>query len=90
MNGGAVDKELSLADVPSGRKLKIKEIRGGIGMVRKLDALGIKPGKEIVKVSAQWMGGPVLLRNGLTEVAVGFGMARNIIVEIPKEGGEED
>jgi ferrous iron transport protein A len=87
MNWGAVDRELCLADMPSGQKGTIKEIRGGTGMMRKLDALGIRPGKEIVKVSAQWMRGPVLLRNGATEVAVGFGMARHIIVELPEQGG---
>ena len=63
-----MDRELSLAEMLSGQKAKIREIRGGIGMVRKLDALGIRPGKEIVKVSAQWMRGPVLLRIGATEV----------------------
>jgi ferrous iron transport protein A len=56
-------------------------------MVQKLDALGIRPGKEVVKVSAQWMRGPVLLRIGSTEVAVGFGMARHIIVDLPAGGG---
>lgn len=77
----------SLAEMSSGLKGIIREIHGGTGMVRKLGALGVLPGKEVVKVSAQWMKGPVLLRIGSTEVAVGFGMARHIIVELPAGGG---
>ncbi len=84
-----MDREMTLSDMPSGSRGIIKEIRGGTGMIKKLDALGIRPGREIVKVSAQWMKGPVLLRNGVTELAVGYGMAKRIIVELSPEQEEE-
>ena len=78
---------ISLVEMPTGEKGKIAVIQGGHGLVRKLDAMGIRIGKEITKVSAQWMRGPVLLRQGNTEVAIGYGMAQHILVDICMEGG---
>jgi len=48
----------------------------------KLDALGIRVGKEVTKISAQWMRGPVLLRQNNTQAALGFGMASKVLVEL--------
>jgi ferrous iron transport protein A len=73
---------ISLNDLSSGSKGTIVAIKGGFGLVHKLDALGIRVGKEIMKVSQQWMRGPVIIRSGNTEIAVGYGMARRIMVEI--------
>ena len=77
-----MDTILSLAEMAPGQKGIVAGIEGGLGLARKLDAMGIRTGKEIVKVSAQWMRGPVVLRQGNTEVAVGFGMAHHILVKI--------
>ncbi len=60
----------------------ITAINGGQGLTQKLDALGIQIGKEITKVSRQWMKGPVIIRSGNTEIAIGYGMACRIMVEI--------
>ena len=79
---------ISLVEMPTGEKGKIAVIQGGHGLVRKLDAMGIRIGKEITKVSEQLMRGPVLLRQGNTQVAIGFGMAQQILVEISNNGGE--
>jgi ferrous iron transport protein A len=78
-------KRVSLAAMRSGQKGKIIEIDGGFGLTRKLDALGIRLGKEITKVSEQWMRGPVLLQHNNTQAAVGFGMASKIFVEVNQE-----
>ena len=79
---------ISMVEMPPGEKGRIAVIQGGHGLVRKLDAMGIRTGREITKVSAQWMKGPVLLRQGNTEVAIGFGMAQQILVEVCTSGGE--
>ena len=76
---------VSLAQMRSGQRGKIVEINGGYGLARKLDALGIRTGKEITKISAQLMRGPVLLRQEHTEAALGFGMASKVLVEIIRE-----
>ena len=73
---------ISLKELPDGRKGIIMAINGGHGLVEKLDALGIRTGKEITKVNSQWMKGPVMIRSGNTEIAIGYGMAHKIMVEV--------
>ena len=73
---------VSLVQMRPGQKGRIVEINGGYGLARKLDALGIRTGKEITKISAQWMRGPVLLQQNHTQAAVGFGMASKVLVEL--------
>jgi len=59
-------------------------VLGGRGLTQRLDALGIRPGKKVTKISSTLFRGPVMLRVNNTQVAVGFGMARRIIVEADK------
>lgn len=66
----------------AGQSGKVVEIQGGYGMVSRLSALGIRPGKRITKVSAMLMRGPVTIQVDRAQVAVGFGMANRIIVEM--------
>ena len=49
---------------------------------RRLEALGIRPGKKVTKVSSMLFRGPVTLRIDNAQVAVGFRMAIRIIVEV--------
>jgi ferrous iron transport protein A len=65
-----------------GQTGNVTEILGGHGLIRRLDALGIRPGKKVTKISSALFHGPVILRVDSTEVAVGFGMARKITVEL--------
>jgi ferrous iron transport protein A len=60
-------------------------IDGGKGIVSRLSTLGIRQGVELKKISQQAMGGPVVAIVGRTQIAVGFGMAKRILVEIDKE-----
>jgi len=57
-------------------------ILGGRGLIQRLEALGIRPGKKVTKVSSTLFRGPVTLRVDNAQVAVGFGMANRIIVEV--------
>jgi ferrous iron transport protein A len=72
---------IDLTRMKEGEKGKVVDIQGGWGLIRKLEALGIRIGTEIVKVSSQLMRGPIIVRVGNTQVAIGFGMARKIIIE---------
>ncbi|MDI6840596.1 MAG: FeoA family protein [bacterium] len=74
--------KISLVEMRISEKGKVIEIQGGYGMIRKLETLGIREGKEIKKLSAQLMRGPVIIQVSNTRVAIGFGMARRIIVEV--------
>ena len=75
-------KIVTLRQMQSGQSGKVIQIQGGFGLVNRLSALGIRPGKKITKVSSMLMRGPVTIQSGHTQVALGFGMANKIIVEL--------
>jgi ferrous iron transport protein A len=77
-----VNEIMTLISVPEGGKAVIQSIRGGRGLMHRLSSLGIREGKEIIKVSSGIARGPVVLRCGSTEVAIGFGMAQKILVRL--------
>jgi ferrous iron transport protein A len=58
----------------------VTQIQGGYGLVNRLSALGIMPGKRITKISSILMRGPVTIQIDRVQVAIGFGMANKIIV----------
>ena len=82
---GSIRNRISLARMRAGQKGKIIRISGGHGAAGKLEALGIRQGEEIKKISDQWMRGPVLLQHGHSQLALGFGMASKVLVEITGE-----
>jgi ferrous iron transport protein A len=73
---------ISLRDLELGQVGKIATIEGGHGMVNRLASLDIRPGKKIKKLSAGFMRGPVTIEVNRTQIAVGFGMAHRIMVEV--------
>jgi ferrous iron transport protein A len=73
--------QLTLADMKTGQIGTVVGVLGGHGLVGRLDALGIRPGRRVTKLSSTLFRGPVILRVNNTQVAVGFGMARKIIIE---------
>ena len=75
-------KLVTLRQMLPGQKGKVIQVQGGYGLVNRLSALGIRPSKKITKISSMLMRGPVTIQSGHTRVAVGFGMANKIIVEL--------
>ena len=75
-------KQITLTRMQAGQSGTVVQIQGGHGMVNRLSALGIRPGKRITKVSSMVMRGPITIQVDRTQVAIGFGMARRIIVEL--------
>jgi ferrous iron transport protein A len=75
-------KRISLRRMPPGGSGKVVEIQGGVGMINRLSALGLRPGKKITKVSSMLMRGPITVQLGNTRFAIGFGMAGHIVVEM--------
>jgi ferrous iron transport protein A len=55
---------------------------GGYGFIDRLHSLGIRPGRRVTKVSGMFMRGPVTLQVGRAQVAIGYGMAGKILVEV--------
>ena len=75
-------KQVTLAQMPAGQSGMVLRIDGGHGLVNRLNALGIVPGKRITKISSMLMRGPVTVGVDRTQVAVGFGMANRILVQL--------
>ena len=75
-------KEMYLTQLGEKQTAMVKEIEGGHGVAGRLAALGIRPGKHVTKVSSHFWHGPVTVRVGKAQVAIGHGMARKILVEV--------
>ena len=83
-------RQLTLAQMEAGQTGTVVEVLGGPGFgrrrgpgfARRLEALGIRPGKKVTKISSMFFRGPVTLRVDNAQVAIGFGMANRILVEV--------
>ena len=75
---------IDLTGLKPGQKGIIVELEGGVGFTRRLESMGIRPGKKITKISAQFWRGPQIVKVDNSQVAVGFGMAKRIFVEVER------
>jgi ferrous iron transport protein A len=73
---------LRLTQIHPGQSGIVVQINGGFGLINRLNALGILPGKRILKISSMLARGPVTIEVDRVQVAIGFGMADKIIVEL--------
>lgn len=73
---------LSVRQMEAGERGTVVQILGGHGLTRRLEALGIRPGRKLTKVSSMFLRGPVTIQVDSTQLAIGFGMANKIMVEI--------
>jgi len=78
------NEQLTVVQMRTGQTGTIVGVMGGPGLIRRLDALGIRPGKQVTKISSTLFHGPITLGVNSSRVAVGFGMARRIVVKIDK------
>lgn len=70
---------ISLSEIKEGKKLSLKKISNGIRA--KLIRLGFCEGDQ-VKCTSKIPGGPVVLKKGLQEIAIGNEFAKDIDVEV--------
>jgi len=75
-------KQITLTQMQIGQSGIVVQIQSGHGLVNRLSALGIRPGRRITKLSSMLMRGPVTIQVDRAQVAIGFGMARKITVEL--------
>ena len=71
----------TIHDLKNGEPAKIKEINGGKHFIGKAESLGIREGVQIIKVSSQMMHGPITIKVGQSQIAIGHRMANKIIIE---------
>lgn len=79
---GGQPVRVSLANMKPGQSGVLVEFLGGRGMISRLDALGLRPSKRVRKVSAMLMWGPVVVEVDGFQIAIGYGIAARILVEI--------
>ncbi|MCK4284158.1 MAG: ferrous iron transport protein A [Candidatus Brocadiae bacterium] len=72
----------SLDRLPAGRIAVVVGLQGGRGMMRRLDALGLRPGKRIRQLSSQFMAGPITILVDGRQVAMGRGIAARVQVRM--------
>jgi len=75
---------IDLTQMQPGESGLIIEIQGGHGLIGKIQSMGLRPGKKITKVSSHFWRGPQTVEIDNLQIAVGFGMARRILVEVQR------
>ena len=75
-------KIIPLTQMQSGESGVVIQIAGGMGAQHRLEILGIRIGKKITKISGMFMRGPVTVQVNNSQIAIGFGMANKVLVEI--------
>ncbi len=77
--------QTSLVEMKPGQSGVITEIRGGAGIAARLNQIGLRKGKRIKKISSVFSRGPVTVSIDNYQVAVGYGKAVRILVEVDDE-----
>jgi len=75
-------KTMPLSQMKTGQKGVVVQMVGGRGLNSRLESMGMRVGHEVTKVSSMLMAGPVVVKVGNTEIALGFGMAQKVTVEV--------
>jgi len=76
---------LTLPELKNGTFGRIIKITGSQQALKRLSALGLVPGKKIMKISGIPLSGPVIVDIDRTQVALGFGLAKKVLVEVCDE-----
>jgi len=75
----------SLVNMKLGETGIVRDIHGGSGAAERIQNMGIRIGKKIKKEGPDFGRGPQTIMVGHFRVAIGFGMASKIMVEIERK-----
>ena len=75
---------VSLIDMKSGETGVVVELQGGFGFIERIQSMGIRVGKKIKKTGAHFWKGPQTILVDNFRVAIGYGMAARILVEVKR------
>ncbi len=76
---------MTLDMIPPQQKVRVKQIVGGWGIRQRLSQLSLHINDTILVKRNAAFGGPILISNGNSDVAIGRAMARRIIVTLPDD-----
>ncbi len=74
-------QQLTLDQIKNNKEVTVVEIEGGWRIRQRLNQMGIHPNDRILIKRSGAMGGPILIQIHGTDVAIGRGMARKIVVQ---------
>ncbi len=74
-------QQISLAQLELGEQGRLVRIDGGRKMIRRLEVLGLRPGKVVRIVSTVFERGPVIVDLDGRLLAIGRGQAQKIFLE---------
>jgi ferrous iron transport protein A len=75
---------IDLTQMRPGRTGIVLELEKECNFTRKIQGMGIRQGKKIKKISSHFWRGPQTVEVDNTRFAIGFGMARKILVEVER------
>ena len=75
---------VDLTQVKPGESGIIKELQGGAEFARKLQSIGIRQEKRLKKISSHFWRGPQTVEVDNVSVAIGWGMAKKIFIEVDR------
>jgi len=75
---------IDLTEMRTGETGLVEGLGGGQAFVKKVQSMGIRPGKKIKKISSHFWGGPQTVEVDNLSLAVGFGMAKKISVRVER------
>jgi len=73
---------IDLTQMQPGESGVITEIQEGYGFRTRIESMGIRMGKKITKVSSHFWRGPQTIEIDNLQIAIGFGMAKRIFIEV--------
>jgi ferrous iron transport protein A len=76
---------LNVPQLEIGQRGLVVRVRGGRGVVSRLDAMGIRPGIHVCKVSGRNTHGPQTVRACNAQLAMGYGVAARVLVELTED-----
>lgn len=68
--------------LPPKTKATIHQIKGGHGLIQRLQVMGIRKNQQITIASKQPFRGPITIKVNGREITIGRGMAKKIMVEV--------
>ena len=75
---------ISLVDMKPDETGVVMRIDGGFGATGRIQSMGIRMGKRVKKIGAHFWRGPQTVLVDNFKVAIGFGMAAKIFVEVER------
>ena len=76
---------ISLVEMRPGERGVVQGVEGGFGAAKRIQSMGIRMGKGIKKETGHSRRGPQTVLVDKFKVAIGFGMAEKILVEVKRD-----